>query len=78
MCIYLDNILIFSKILPEHWNIVWKVLALLQEHQVYLQPKKCEFKQMTIDYLGLIISEGKVEMDPVKVKGVTDWPTPKP
>ena len=32
---------------------------------------------MTIEYLGLIISEGHVEMDPVKVAGVTEWPVPK-
>jgi RNase H-like domain found in reverse transcriptase len=31
---------------------------------------------MTIEYLGLIISEGEVRMDPVKVAGVTEWPTP--
>ena len=31
---------------------------------------------MTIKYLGLIISEGEVRMDPVKVAGVTEWPTP--
>jgi len=31
---------------------------------------------MTIEYHRLVISEGKAEMDPVKVQGVTDWPTP--
>ena len=29
---------------------------------------------MTIEYLGLIILEGKAEMDPVKVQGVVEWP----
>jgi hypothetical protein len=29
-----------------------------------------------IEYLGLIISEGNIHMDPVKVAGVTNWPTP--
>jgi hypothetical protein len=31
---------------------------------------------MTIEYLGLIISEGEICMDPVKVAGVTEWPVP--
>jgi hypothetical protein len=31
----------------------------------------------TIEYLGVIISHNHVEMDPVKVAGVTAWPTPK-
>jgi hypothetical protein len=39
-------------------------------------PEKCEFEKTRIEYLGLIISENQVEMDPVKVAGVTDWPEP--
>src|SRR5882724_4291166 len=30
-----------------------------------------------VEYLGLILSEGCMEMDPVKVAGVRDWPTPR-
>jgi len=32
---------------------------------------------MKIEYLGLIVSEGKAQMDPVKVHGVTEWPKPQ-
>ena len=30
-----------------------------------------------VEYLGLVLSEGWVEMDPIKIAGVRDWPTPK-
>ena len=30
-----------------------------------------------VEYLSLILSEGRMEMDPVKVAGVRDWPTPR-
>ena len=30
-----------------------------------------------VEYLGLVLSEGQVEMDPVKIAGVRDWPTLK-
>jgi hypothetical protein len=30
-----------------------------------------------VEYLGLIIREGEIAMDPVKIKAITDWPTPK-
>ena len=53
------------------------MLECLKAHKLYLQKEKCEFEQTCIEYLRLIISEGKVEMDPVKVQGVTEWPTPK-
>jgi len=40
-------------------------------------PEKYKFHQKQIEYLRLVISENKVEMDPVKVAGVRDWPTPE-
>jgi len=40
------------------------------EHKLFLCLKKCEFHQKQIEYLGLVISENKVVIDPVKVAGV--------
>jgi hypothetical protein len=48
----------------------------MREHKLYLRPEKCEFEKVRIEYLGIIISHNKVEMDPVKIAGVADWPTP--
>ena len=77
VCVYLDDILIFTKTLEEHRKIVKIVMERLQEYKLYLRPEKCDFEQSKIEYLGLIISEGKVEMDPVKVAGVAEWPAPE-
>ena len=30
-----------------------------------------------VEYLGLILLEGCIEMDPIKVAGIHDWPTPR-
>jgi len=72
--VYLDNILIFTETEEEHEQVVWRVLEVLAEHKLFLRPEKCEFHRKQIEYLGLVISENKVEMDPVKVAGVCDWP----
>ena len=76
VCVYLDNILIFMKTLLEHRTITQRVLERLREYNLYLKPEKCEFKCTQIEYLGVIVSEGMVEMDPVKVSGVSEWPEP--
>jgi hypothetical protein len=76
VCIYLDNILIFTKSIEEHHCITCLILERLHKHKLFLWHNKCEFKQTTIKYLGLIISKGKICMDLVKVAGVTEWPTP--
>jgi len=73
--VYLDNILIFTETEEEHEQAVWRVLEVLAEHKLFLRPEKCEFHWKRIEYLRLVISENKVEMDPVKVVGVRDWPT---
>jgi len=52
-------------------------LEILAEHKLFLCPEKCEFHWSQIKYLGLVISENKVEMDPVKVARVCEWPTPE-
>jgi hypothetical protein len=75
--VYLDDILIFTKTLDEHRQVTRRVLGRLAEHELFLRPEKCEFEKTRIEYLGLIISEDHVEMDPVKVAGVAEWPQPK-
>ena len=52
-----------------------QVLLRLQEMDLFLKPKKCEFKRTQMEYLGMVIEEGKISMDPVKLKGIKDWPT---
>ena len=37
---------------------------------------KCEFKKTKIKYLGMVITEGKISMDSVKIKGIRVWPAP--
>src|SRR3979490_1279701 len=77
ICVYIDDILIYSKDRAKHRSVTRRVLEQLREQNLLLRKEKCEFEQTCIEYLGLIISEGKVEMDPVKVRGVTEWPMPK-
>jgi hypothetical protein len=74
--IYLDDILIFTNSLEEHYQITCLVLDRMREHKLYLRPEKCEFEKTKIKYLSIIIWHNKVEMDPVMIAGVADWPMP--
>jgi hypothetical protein len=74
--VHLDDILIFTNSLEEHRQITRLVLDCLCEHKLYLWPEKCKFEQTRMEYLGVIISHNKVEMDPVKIVGVADWAMP--
>ncbi len=74
--IYLDDILIFSKDLGEHRRIVKRVLQWLRDNKLFLKAEKCEFEVLEMEYLGVIISENSIRMDPVKIAGIAEWPTP--
>ena len=52
------------------------VLKKLREHDLFLKAKKCEFCKTRIEYLGMIIEEGQISMDPVKLGGIKNWPVP--
>jgi hypothetical protein len=44
---------------------------------LFLKAKKCEFEKDEVEFLGLIIGNGKIRMDPHKVAVIQDWPVPK-
>jgi len=50
------------------------VLQVLKKNKLFLYPEKCKFYKQRIEYLGLVILENEVFMDPVKVTGVREWP----
>jgi RNase H-like domain found in reverse transcriptase/Reverse transcriptase (RNA-dependent DNA polymerase) len=72
----MDDILIFADTKEELEWITKLVLEKLREHDLFLKAKKCEFCQMRIKYLGMIIKEGRISMDAVKLGGIRDWPVP--
>jgi Predicted aspartyl protease len=75
--VYLDDILIFGNDHAKHRQQVRRVLEILRRHKLYLKLEKCEFEKKETEYLGVIVSEGSVRMDPVKTQGVADWPEPR-
>ena len=74
--VYLDDILIFGTCLKEHRWLVKEVLKRLQFNDLYAKAEKCFFEQSSIKYLGIIISENKVQMNEEKLSGVLEWPVP--
>jgi hypothetical protein len=53
------------------------VLQVLREHQLYAKLSKCTFYQKKIHYLGHIVSEDGIAVDPEKIEAIKSWPTPK-
>jgi len=74
--VYINDILISTKTEEGHDEIIQEVLCRLRANDLFLKPEKCFFKQWEIEFLGLIIGPNGMKMDPSKVEGITNWPTP--
>jgi hypothetical protein len=75
--VYMDDILIAADKLEVLHQQTLRVLQVLQDNDLYLKPEKCEFEKQEVDYLGFIIKPNKIAMDPKKLAGIYDWPSPK-
>jgi transposase InsO family protein len=75
--VYMDDILIFTDTLEELRLLTHQVLQVIEKYDLFLKPEKCFFAQTTIEYLGLVITDSRVSMDPAKVTGITLWPQPR-
>jgi hypothetical protein len=71
--VFLDDILVYSKSEEKHEQHLRMVLQVLREHQMYAKLRKCSFYQRQIHYLGHIISEKAIIVDPEKVEAIREW-----
>ena len=83
LSVYMDDIAIHTKWEPneteqqhleQHCLYTHHMLHKLEQNNLYLKPEKCDFEKKEIDYLGVIVGNGKIQMDPKKLNGVADWP----
>jgi len=74
--IYMDDILIATCTMEEHRRVIRQVLQILKSNQLFLKPEKCEFEKDEVEYLGIHLQAGQLAMDPIKLQGIADWPTP--
>jgi hypothetical protein len=65
--VFIDDILIYSKNEEEHEEHLRLVLQKLREHELYANFSKCEFWLKEVDFLGHIITNGGIAVDPSKV-----------
>jgi len=74
--VFIDDILIYSRSVEEHVELVEFVLRRLKEEGYYAHPDKCEFFQQQVSFLGHVVSADGVAVQQHKVRAVKEWPTP--
>ena len=73
-CVYIDDILVYSKTAEDHVHHVRQVLEQLKQHQLLAKPSKCEFFAQEVEYLGHIVTSEGIKVDESKIRVIQDWP----
>ena len=74
--VYLDNVIVFGRNFEEHLKRLELVFQRLSENGVKIKGSNCNFFQKRVSFLGHIISESGVEVDPEKVRAVEKMKEP--
>jgi len=77
VAVFVDDVLVGTDSEERHDEIVAEVLKQLEENDLYMKPEKCSWKTSKVNFLGVIMGQGKIEMEEEKVEGVLNWPVPK-
>ncbi|GKB58247.1 putative reverse transcriptase domain-containing protein [Tanacetum coccineum] len=75
--VFIDDILIYSKNKQEHEEHLKIILELLKKDELYAKFSKCEFWIPKVQFLGHVIDNKGIHVDPAKIESVKDWASPK-
>ena len=68
--VYIDDIIIFTETLEENRVMTRRVLTKLRDNSLYCRLKKCAFEKNEVEFLGLKIKDGQVDVSEKKVEAV--------
>ena len=74
--VFIDDILVYSRSADEHAEHLRIALQTLREKQLYAKLSKCEFWIEHVIFLGHVISEQGIQVDPKKIETVLKWEAP--
>nr|GEZ16926.1 putative reverse transcriptase domain-containing protein [Tanacetum cinerariifolium] len=75
--VFIDDILIYSKNRKEHEGYLKLIMKLLKEEELYAKFSKCEFWLSKVQFLGHVIDNEGIHVDPAKIEAIKDWKLPK-
>jgi hypothetical protein len=77
LCVYFDDIFVFSKTFKEHIVQLREVFTRLRRYHLQAKLSKCQFLRKELIFLGYQVTRGGISPDPTRVKHVQEWGTPK-
>ena len=70
---YLNDILIYNNIRREHERHFTQIFQKLEEVELQIDIKKCEFFQTKVSFLDVILSTKSLRMNSKKIQNIVNW-----
>jgi hypothetical protein len=74
--VFIDDILVYSQSEEAHKNHLRLVLQKLRDNQLYVKFSKCDFWLKEVAFVGHIITNGGIKVDPGKISEMLNWKQP--
>jgi hypothetical protein len=74
--VFIDDILVYSQNEETHEDHLRLVLQKLHDNQLYAKFWKCDFWLKEVAFLGHIITDGGIKVDPSKISEILNWKQP--
>jgi hypothetical protein len=68
--VFIEDILVYSQNEEAHENHLRLVLQKLRDNQLYAKFSKCDFFLKKVTFLGHIITDGGIKVDPGKISEI--------
>ena len=75
--VFIDDVLVYSRSEEDHKQHLRLVLETLRTEKLYAKFSKCEFWIRKVAFLGHVVSEEGIHVDPSKIKAIENWSAPK-
>ncbi|CAM6088239.1 unnamed protein product [Calypogeia fissa] len=74
--VFIEDILVYSKTLEEHEQLLKEVFRRLRKAHLYAKPSKCEFAMEEIQFLGHTFTKDGIMPSHDKLIDIRDWERP--
>ncbi|RVW37750.1 Retrovirus-related Pol polyprotein from transposon 17.6 [Vitis vinifera] len=75
--VYVDDMIVKSRDRADHLAALQRFFERIRQFRLRLNPKKCTFGVTSGKFLGHIVSEHGIEVDPEKIRAILDMPAPR-
>ena len=75
--VYIDDMVVKSKVVPEHVGDLENIFETLRKHKLGLNASKCSFGVGSGKFLGYMVTHREIEINPDQIKAINNLQPPR-